>query len=32
MIAVLAAAACFIGGAWFGVFLAALVAAGKDKK
>lgn len=32
MIAVLAAAACFIGGVWFGVFLEALVAAGKDKK
>ena len=32
MIAVLEAAAGFIGGDWFGVFLAALVAAGKDKK
>lgn len=32
MIAVLAAAAGFIGGSWFGLFLAAILAARKNKK
>ena len=31
MIAVLAAAAGFTGGVWFGLFLAALVASAKNK-
>lgn len=32
MTAALAAAAGFIGGTWFGLFLAAILAAGKNKK
>lgn len=32
MIAALAVAAGFIGGSWFGLFLAAILAAGKNKK